>query len=101
MSIDVLDRGPGPKGFGAGRDWAATFTTRKMAGLAGEGLAELVKGDVKRNGDPTMAVRCLDVRQCFCSQHHLRAAAEELNREGSNKVDSSSSMCLLFFFMRF
>ncbi|WZZ33204.1 hypothetical protein YC2023_016605 [Brassica napus] len=32
-----------------------------------------------------MAVRCLDVRQCFCSPHHLRAAAEELNREGSNK----------------
>lgn len=35
MANWVLDRGPGPQGFGAGRVWAGDFMTRKIAGLAG------------------------------------------------------------------
>ncbi|CAN6855676.1 unnamed protein product [Brassica oleracea] len=33
-------------------------------------------------------------RRCFWSPHSLRSSVEKLNRESSNKVDSSSSKCL-------
>ncbi|KAJ0234697.1 hypothetical protein HA466_0271680 [Hirschfeldia incana] len=38
-----------------------------------------------------------DTRQCFWCRDRVRDAVEELNPEGSNKSDSSSSMCLLLF----
>lgn len=68
-----------------------------------------VKGDVvatstvERNRALTMttAVRSPDTASAHYFVFQLQSAAEELKRQGSDKVDSSSSMCLPFFPMSF
>ncbi|WZZ87563.1 hypothetical protein YC2023_116142 [Brassica napus] len=120
----VLARGPGPLGIDLGRVWTGDFMSCKKAGLAGEAFRgtgpkagkpivicgflhrDRVKGDVvatsavERNRAPT-AVRSPDTASAHYFVFQLQSAAEELKRQGSDKVDSSSSMCLPFFPMSF
>ncbi|KAF3567367.1 hypothetical protein DY000_02018079 [Brassica cretica] len=58
---------------------------------------------MERNRAPPMttAVRSPDTASAHYFVFELQSAAEELKRQGSDKVDSSSSMCLPFFPMSF
>ncbi|KAF3603328.1 hypothetical protein F2Q69_00035033 [Brassica cretica] len=49
----------------------------------------------------TTAVRSPDTTSAHYFVFELQSVAEELKRQGSDKVDSSSSMCLPFFRMSF
>ncbi|WZZ90314.1 hypothetical protein YC2023_118893 [Brassica napus] len=58
---------------------------------------------MERNRAPPMttAVRSPDTASAHYFVFELQSAAEELKRQGFDKVDSSSSMCLPFFPMSF
>ncbi|WZZ45546.1 hypothetical protein YC2023_041805 [Brassica napus] len=49
----------------------------------------------------TTAVRSPDTASAHYFVFQLQSAAEELKRQGSDKIDSSFSMCLPFFPMSF
>ncbi|WZZ35534.1 hypothetical protein YC2023_018935 [Brassica napus] len=97
MAINVLDRGHGLVRVwcGAGLGWG--IQNPQNSGPCGTGLfgtgPEAGKPAAIR-GPRREEMELRRRRRCFWSPHSLRSSVEKLNRESSNKVDSSSSKCL-------
>ncbi|KAF3571472.1 hypothetical protein F2Q69_00061562 [Brassica cretica] len=70
MAKLVLDRGPDPLGFGAGRVWTRDFMTRKKTGFAGQSSS----GTVFAGGRPTTSAgkpKSPASRRLVCFLHRI------------------------------